>query len=51
VRVEAWDADRRARVRYRGTEWSVELAPGEAAAPGEYLIREVAGNRLILARP
>jgi membrane protein implicated in regulation of membrane protease activity len=51
VRVEAWEPGGRARVRYRGTEWSAELAPGEAAAPGEYLIREVAGNRLILARP
>ena len=36
---------------YRGTEWSAELAPGESAVPGDYLIREVAGNRLILARP
>jgi membrane protein implicated in regulation of membrane protease activity len=51
VRVDAWDEDRRARVRYRGSDWTVELAPGEPAAPGEYLIREVAGNRLILARP
>jgi len=32
-------------------QWSVELAPGEPAEPGEYRIREVAGNRLILARP
>ena len=51
VRVQAWDADGRARIQYRGTQWSVELAPGEPAEPGEYRIREVAGNRLILARP
>jgi membrane protein implicated in regulation of membrane protease activity len=51
VRVTAWDAERRARVQYRGTQWTVELAPGETAEPGEYRIREVAGNRLILARP
>ena len=51
VRVQAWDADGRARVQYRGTQWNVELAPGEPAEPGEYRIREVAGNRLILARP
>jgi membrane protein implicated in regulation of membrane protease activity len=50
VRVEAWDADGRARIQYRGTQWSVEIAPGEPAVPGEYTIREVAGNRLILAR-
>jgi membrane protein implicated in regulation of membrane protease activity len=51
VRVAAWDADGRARVQYRGTQWTAELAPGETAEPGEYRIREVAGNRLILARP
>jgi membrane protein implicated in regulation of membrane protease activity len=50
VRVAAWDAEGRARVQYRGTQWTAELAPGEAAEPGEYRIREMAGNRLILAR-
>jgi membrane protein implicated in regulation of membrane protease activity len=50
VHVEAWGEDGRARVRYRGTDWTAELAPGEAAAPGEHTIREVAGNRLILSR-
>ncbi len=51
VRVDAWGEDRRARVQYRGTQWNAELAPGEVAVPGDYLIREVSGNRLILARP
>jgi membrane protein implicated in regulation of membrane protease activity len=50
VRVDAWGADGRARIQYRGTQWSAEIAPGEPAEPGEYTIREVAGNRLILAR-
>jgi membrane protein implicated in regulation of membrane protease activity len=50
VRVDAWDEERRARVRHRGTQWTAELAPGEPAAPGEHLIREVAANRLILER-
>lgn len=50
VRVEAWDDDGRARVRYRGTQWTAERAPGEPPLPGEWRIREVAGNRLILAR-
>jgi membrane protein implicated in regulation of membrane protease activity len=50
VRVDAWDAAGRARIQYRGTQWSAEIAPGEPAVPGEYTIREVAGNRLILAR-
>jgi membrane protein implicated in regulation of membrane protease activity len=50
VRVDAWDRDGRARIRYRGTHWNAELAPGEPAVGGEFTIREVAGNRLILAR-
>ena len=51
VRVDAWGPDRRARVTYRGTQWTAELADGEPAVPGEFLIREVSGIRLILARP
>lgn len=50
VRVETWGADGRARILYRGTHWDAELAPGESAAGGEFTIREVAGNRLILSR-
>lgn len=50
VWVEAWGDDRRARIRYRGTDWSAELAEGESGGPGAYVIREVSGNRLILAR-
>lgn len=50
VHVDAWGDDGRARIRYRGTDWTAELAPGEPAAAGEYTIREVAGNRLILVR-
>lgn len=51
VRVDAWGPDGRARIQYRGTQWTAELAAGEPAAAGEYVIREVAGNRLVLARP
>ena len=50
VRVDAWRNDGSARVQYRGTQWDVELAAGETAAPGDYTICEVTGNRLILAR-
>lgn len=49
VRVEAWGSNGRARVQYRGTQWDVELASGETAVPGDYTIREVSGNRLILS--
>jgi membrane protein implicated in regulation of membrane protease activity len=47
VSVPAWQ-DGVARVMYRGALWDVELAPGEAAAPGVYRIREVRGSRLIV---
>lgn len=50
VHVEAWGEDGRARVQYRGTQWTAERAPGEPAVPGAWRIREIAGNRLILAR-
>lgn len=50
VKVEAWGEDGRARVQYRGTQWSAELAPGEAPVPGQWRILEIAGNRLILGR-
>ncbi|MYN04015.1 NfeD family protein [Pseudoduganella sp. DS3] len=47
VSVAAWQ-DGAARVMYRGALWDVELAPGEAAAPGVFKIREVRGSRLIV---
>lgn len=53
VRVEHWQPDRRARVVYRGADWAAELEAGDAGAlqPGEYVIRRIEGNRLIVARP
>ncbi len=47
VQVSEWQ-DGMARVMYRGALWDVELAPGEAAAPGTFRIREVRGSRLIV---
>ena len=47
ISVPAWQ-DGVARVMYRGAMWDVELAPGEAAAPGTYKIREIRGSRLIV---
>ncbi len=47
VSVPAWQ-DGVARVMYRGAMWDVELAPGQAAAPGVFTIREVRGSRLIV---
>lgn len=53
LQVEAWGDDRRAQVRYRGAAWSVELDPAEpasSAVPGEFVIRRVVGNRLVVQR-
>jgi membrane protein implicated in regulation of membrane protease activity len=49
LRVEQWTAARTARASYRGAIWDVELAPGEAPVPGEFVIREIAASRLIVA--
>jgi len=49
VRVDAWDADRTARVEYRGAQWSVRLAPDAPAVPGRFLVRAVEGNWLVVA--
>ena len=49
LRVENWTAARTARANYRGAVWDVELAPGEQPASGEFVIREIQANRLIVA--
>lgn len=53
VTVPAWDAvpegvPAKARVMYRGAWWDVELAHG-AAQPGNFVIKEMRGSRLIVA--
>lgn len=49
VDVLAWDDYRRARVPYRGAEWTVELAPDADPAAGRYRIVEVRGATLIVS--
>lgn len=49
LRVEHWTPARTARASYRGAVWDVELAPGEPPATGEFIIREIHANRLIVA--
>jgi membrane protein implicated in regulation of membrane protease activity len=46
--VTDWQ-DGRARVRYRGALWDVELGQGATARPGEFRIVEVQGSRLVVA--
>lgn len=49
LRVDAWTPSRTARASYRGSVWDVELAPGEQPSSGEFVIREIHANRLIVA--
>ena len=49
LRIEHWSVGRTARATYRGAQWDVDLAPGEDAAPGEFVIREIQGSRLVVA--
>jgi membrane protein implicated in regulation of membrane protease activity len=48
VQITAWDADRTARVNYRGTQWTARLAPGAQPVAGEHLVSAVEGNWLVL---
>jgi membrane protein implicated in regulation of membrane protease activity len=48
LRIDRW-TDRSARADYRGAQWDVELASGEEPAPGDYVIRDIQANRLIVA--
>ena len=49
LRVDQWAPNRTARANYRGATWDVERAPGEMPASGEFVIREINANRLIVA--
>jgi membrane protein implicated in regulation of membrane protease activity len=54
VRVARWDESGRSEVTYRGARWQVELDPASKADPaalrsGEYEIRNMVGNRLVVA--
>lgn len=48
VYVAIWASDGTARVPYRGSTWSVRLAAGAEARPGEHLVQAVEGNWLVL---
>lgn len=50
LQVAAWNADgKTARADYRGAGWDVELEPGSQPTPGTFVIREIRGNRLVVA--
>ena len=50
VLVDGWTGSRTARASYRGAQWDIELAPGEEAQPGEFVIQAIHANRLVVAR-
>jgi len=49
LRVDQWTSSRTARAQYRGAVWDVELAAGEQPVAGEFVIRDIHANRLIVA--
>jgi membrane protein implicated in regulation of membrane protease activity len=50
LHVPHWHASNgTARVTYRGAMWDVDLAPGAVAKPGQFVIREIRGSRLIVS--
>ncbi len=49
VHVAHWHADGTARVHYRGSAWDARHLGDAPAAAGEYVIRAIEGNRLVLA--
>jgi membrane protein implicated in regulation of membrane protease activity len=50
VHVASWHADGTAHVQYRGARWSVRYLGADAPHTGEFVIRAVDGNRLLLDR-
>lgn len=48
VQVGAWNADRTARVQYRGAQWTARLQPGAEPRSGQHRVAAVEGNWLVL---
>lgn len=51
VHVVRWNADGTANVHFRGAQWTAIAAdPTEPASPGNFRIKEMLGNRLVIER-
>jgi membrane protein implicated in regulation of membrane protease activity len=51
VHVQQWNEDATASVKYRGAQWTVELAEHDAAPqPGLFQVQELKGNRLLVRK-
>ncbi|MDQ3058540.1 MAG: NfeD family protein [Pseudomonadota bacterium] len=51
VHVLHWNADGTATVKFRGAQWTAITAhPGEPQSPGNFRIKEMLGNRLVIEK-
>lgn len=50
LQIDQWNPDGTATVKYRGAQWTVVQRPGNAAAPGQYRVAELVGNRLLVEK-
>ena len=51
VHVARWNADGTTSVHFRGAQWTAVAAdPGEAAIPGNFRIKAMLGNRLVIEK-
>ncbi|MDB5884897.1 MAG: hypothetical protein JWR74_1068 [Polaromonas sp.] len=51
IYVAQWQADSTATVHFRGAQWTAVAAPAaEPVVPGNFRIREMLGNRLVLEK-
>lgn len=51
IQVLQWNADGTASVKFRGAQWTAVAAqPDEAQAPGNFRIKEMRGNRLVVEK-
>lgn len=49
VHVQQWNEDATASVKYRGAQWTVELADRQVVPqPGLFKVRQLNGNRLVV---
>ena len=50
VHIERWNADGTARVQYRGAPWDVRYKGSGTPGPGDYTVRALDGNCLLVDR-
>ena len=51
IHVARWNVDGTATVKFRGAQWTAVAAnPEESSSPGNFKIKEMLGNRLVIER-